>query len=70
VKSKLFTPALSKHGDCFVNPPSDPCVSDGFADAAGGGALYPLKLNGSGAPIADRRPAHSGGVGTSEYDTE
>lgn len=70
MKSKLFTPAVSDHGDCFVNPPVNPRTNWGVADTQGGGALYPLKLDGSGSPKTDRNPA-SGPVTTScvpEYD--
>lgn len=56
MKSKLFTPRVSDHGDCFVNPPTTVTVNEGFADAQGGGALYPLKLGGSGVAIKDRAP--------------
>lgn len=64
MKSKLFTPVPKSHGECFVNPPTHPKVNWGVADAQGGGALYPLKLGGSGAPIEDRAP-YGGGVTTS-----
>lgn len=71
--SKLFTPKLGAAPvECFVNPPLSTRPNQGFADAENGGALYPLKLGGSGAAINDRTPK-VGPVTTSrlpQYDPE
>ena len=57
MKSKLFTPTPKDHGDCFVNPVTRMTLNEGFADTTDGGAVYPLKLGGSGVAIQDRNPA-------------
>ena len=69
MKSKLFTPSSSTPRECFVNPPTAPTASDGFADARGGGAMYPLRLNGGGGS-KDLMPPTARGVRTTTYDPE
>lgn len=66
--SKLFTPKLGEAPqDCFVSPPTAPTVTDGFADAEGGGAMYPLKLRGdSGA--GDKPRFQKTTIANNEYD--
>lgn len=57
MKSKLFTPSPKEY-DCFVNPFTSAEGKPGFAPTSGGGAVYPLKLGGSGAPKENRMPDH------------
>ena len=56
MRSKLFTPGKAAPDECFVNPPMAMSVNQGFADAGNGGALYPLKLDGSGVAVLNRTP--------------
>ena len=66
MKSKLFTPSSGEH-DCFVNTFTSAEGKGGFAPTGGGGAVYPLKLGGSGAPKENRTPPH-GPVTTSDRE--
>lgn len=69
MRSKLFNPSSSTPKGCFVNPPDAPTVSSGFADAEGGGAMYPLRLNGGGG--SEQNPPKKAAIRTSDdFDPE